>query len=87
MPNDYAGKGMHGGVIAIRPSTGLIDPHRQVIVGNTVLYGATGGHFLCSKAWLADDLPCETAGLRHVCRGTGQHCCEYMTRGEVVVLW
>jgi glutamate synthase (NADPH/NADH) large chain len=83
--NDYAGKGMHGGVIAIRPSTGLIDPHRQVIVGNTVLYGATGGHFFA--AGLAGErFAVRNSGAAAVVEGTGQHCCEYMTRGEVVVL-
>ena len=83
--NDYAGKGMHGGVIAIRPSTGLIDPHLQVIVGNTVLYGATGGHFFAA-GMAGERFAVRNSGAVAVVEGTGQHCCEYMTRGEVVVL-
>jgi glutamate synthase (NADPH/NADH) large chain len=83
--NDYAGKGMHGGIIAIRPSTGLVDPHRQVIVGNTVLYGATGGYFFAA-GMAGERFAVRNSGAAAVVEGTGQHCCEYMTRGEVVVL-
>ena len=83
--NDYAGKGMHGGTIAIRPDEGLIDPHRQVIVGNTVLYGATGGIFFAGGI-AGERFAVRNSGAVAVVEGTGQHLCEYMTRGEVVVL-
>ncbi|HMK55854.1 MAG TPA: glutamate synthase large subunit [Dissulfurispiraceae bacterium] len=83
--NDYAGKGMHGGVIAIRPDEHLRYPHRQVIVGNTVLYGATGGSFYAAGI-AGERFGVRNSGAVAVVEGAGQHCCEYMTRGEVAVL-
>ncbi|HMK61082.1 MAG TPA: glutamate synthase large subunit [Dissulfurispiraceae bacterium] len=83
--NDYAGKGMHGGVVAIKPDETLSDPHRQVIVGNTVLYGATGGSFYAAGI-AGERFGVRNSGATAVVEGTGQHCCEYMTRGEVVIL-
>ncbi|HTZ17289.1 MAG TPA: glutamate synthase large subunit [Dissulfurispiraceae bacterium] len=83
--NDYAGKGMHGGIIAIRPDSALFEPHRQVIVGNTVLYGATGGAFFAAgKA--GERFAVRNSGASAVVEGAGLHLCEYMTRGEVAVL-
>jgi glutamate synthase (NADPH/NADH) large chain len=83
--NDYVGKGMHGGIIAIRPGDDLPDAHQQVIAGNTVLYGATGGEFFA--AGLAGErFAVRNSGAVAVIEGTGHHCCEYMTRGEVLVL-
>ncbi|MGO9953574.1 MAG: glutamate synthase large subunit [Dissulfurispiraceae bacterium] len=83
--NDYAGKGMYGGVIVLMPATGLNNPHQHVIVGNTVLYGATGGYFFAAgKA--GERFGVRNSGAVAVVEGTGQHCCEYMTRGEVAVL-
>jgi len=82
--NDYVGKGMHGGKIVIRPD-GVSEPHKQVIMGNTVLYGATGGELFA--AGMAGERFCiRNSGATAVIEGTGQHLCEYMTRGEVVVL-
>ena len=82
--NDYAGKGMYGGRIVIRPA-GISGPHQHVIVGNTVLYGATGGEFYASgKA--GERFAVRNSGAIAVIEGTGQHLCEYMTRGTVVVL-
>ena len=83
--NDYAGKGMHGGIIILRPEEGLTDPSHQVIVGNTVLYGATGGEFYAAGI-AGERFGVRNSGAVAVVEGTGQHCCEYMTRGEVVVL-
>jgi len=82
--NDYVGKGMHGGKIVIRPD-GVKESHKQVIMGNTVLYGATGGEFFA--AGRAGERFCiRNSGATAVIEGAGQHLCEYMTRGEVVVL-
>jgi glutamate synthase (NADPH) large chain len=82
--NDYAGKGMYGGRIVIRPS----DPVRSdenVIIGNTVLYGATGGEFFASgKA--GERFAVRNSGAAAVVEGTGHHLCEYMTGGIVIVL-
>ncbi|MGZ4462819.1 MAG: glutamate synthase-related protein [Gaiellaceae bacterium] len=81
--NDYVGKGMHGGVIAIRPpENDLGDPH---LVGNTVLYGATGGElYVAGKA--GERYAVRNSGAISVVEGTGDHPCEYMTAGTVVVL-
>ena len=83
--NDYAGKGMFGGRISIVPSDLSDEPHRHVIVGNTVLYGAVGGEFYA--AGLAGErFAVRNSGARAVVEGAGLHLCEYMTRGVVVVL-
>lgn len=82
--NDYVGKGMFGGRIVIRPSSGR-DAHRKVIVGNTVLYGAIGGEFFAAgKA--GERFGVRNSGAIAVVEGAGHHLCEYMTRGTVVVL-
>ncbi len=82
--NDYVGKGMHGGKIIIR-SDGVREPHNQVIIGNTVLYGATGGEFFAAGR-AGERFGIRNSGAIAVIEGAGQHLCEYMTRGEVVVL-
>jgi len=84
--NDYVGKGMHGGEIAILPPVEATFPaHRNTIAGNTVLYGATGGSlFLAGRA--GERFAVRNSGARAVVEGTGDHCCEYMTGGTVVVL-
>jgi glutamate synthase (NADPH/NADH) large chain len=82
--NDYAGKGMHGGRIVIRPE-GIAESNNQVIVGNTVLYGATGGEFFASGT-AGERFGIRNSGAIAVIEGAGQHLCEYMTQGEVVVL-
>lgn len=85
--NDYVGKSMHGGRIRIRPVEGEIgfDPLEAVIVGNTCLYGATGGRFFASGR--AGERFCvRNSKAEAVIEGTGDHCCEYMTGGVVVAL-
>jgi len=84
--NDYVGKGMHGGEIIIVPPPGsLFDPAESVIVGNTCLYGATGGVLYANGR--AGERFCVRNSLgAAVVEGTGDHCCEYMTGGTVVVL-
>jgi glutamate synthase (NADPH/NADH) large chain len=83
--NDYVGKGMFGGRIAIIPSDIEDEPHKHVIVGNTVLYGAIGGEFYAA-GMAGERFAVRNSGARAVIGGTGHHLCEYMTRGTVVVL-
>lgn len=83
--NDYAGKGMFGGRIVIIPSDIKDEPHRHVIVGNTVLYGAIGGEFFAA-GFAGERFAVRNSGARAVIEGAGLHLCEYMTRGTVVAL-
>ncbi len=83
--NDYAGKGMFGGRIAIVPSDIEDEPHKHVIVGNTVLYGAIGGEFYAA-GMAGERFAVRNSGAVAVIEGAGQHLCEYMTKGIVVVL-
>ncbi|MGB5134175.1 MAG: glutamate synthase large subunit [Prochlorococcaceae cyanobacterium] len=83
--NDYVGKGMNGGTITVVPHAGAIDPGRQVILGNTCLYGATGGElFALGRA--GERFAVRNSGAVAVVEGAGDHCCEYMTGGVVVML-
>jgi glutamate synthase (ferredoxin) len=83
--NDYVGKGIHGGRIVVVPPPACIDPGRQVILGNTCLYGATGGElFALGRA--GERFAVRNSGARTVVEGAGDHCCEYMTGGVVVIL-
>ncbi len=84
--NDYAGKGMSGGTIAIRPPRGFAGAsHENVIAGNTLLYGATGGRlFAAGRA--GERFAVRNSGAVAVVEGVGDHGCEYMTGGVVVVL-
>jgi len=84
--NDYVGKGMSGGEIIVRPIDLPSDASRpQVIVGNTVLYGATGGKlFVAGQA--GERFAVRNSGATAVVEGVGDHGCEYMTAGTVVVL-
>ncbi|HEX7440594.1 MAG TPA: glutamate synthase-related protein, partial [Caldimonas sp.] len=84
--NDYTGKGMSGGRLAIRPSIDFRgDATQNIIVGNTVLYGATSGEaFLRGVA--GERFAVRLSGATAVVEGTGDHGCEYMTGGTVVVL-
>jgi glutamate synthase domain-containing protein 2/glutamate synthase domain-containing protein 3 len=84
--NDYVAKGMAGGEIAVRPSPRARFAARDnVIVGNVVLYGATGGRlFVAGRA--GERFAVRNSGAVAVVEGTGDHCCEYMTGGLVVVL-
>lgn len=86
--NDYVGKGMFGGRIVMRfpeDGGGAPEPHRQVIAGNTVLYGATGGE-LYAAGRAGERFAVRNSGATAVAEGVGHHLCEYMTRGTVVVL-
>lgn len=84
--NDYVGKGMHGGSLTVVPPTEhQFDSCGSSIVGNACLYGATGGDFHANGR--AGERFCvRNSGAYAVCEGTGDHCCEYMTGGVVVVL-
>jgi glutamate synthase (ferredoxin) len=84
--NDYVGKGMHGGEIIIQPPAGATYAAEQnVIVGNTCLYGATGG-FLFANGLAGERFAVRNSKGTAVIEGAGDHCCEYMTGGVVVVL-
>ncbi len=84
--NDYVGKGINGGEIVIKPHTGTIfDTNRNVIIGNTCLYGATGG-YLYANGRAGERFAVRNSRATAVVEGTGDHCCEYMTGGVVVVL-
>ncbi|PSO96595.1 MAG: glutamate synthase subunit alpha [Cyanobacteria bacterium QS_9_48_30] len=84
--NDYVGKGMHGGEITIKPSAeATYDPAENVIVGNTCLYGATGG-VLYANGRAGERFAVRNSFGKAVILGAGDHCCEYMTGGTVVVI-
>jgi glutamate synthase (NADPH/NADH) large chain len=84
--NDYVGKGLCGGVLAVLPPTeSPFWAEEQVIVGNTVLYGATGGEaYFNGRA--GERFAVRNSGALAVVEGVGDHGCEYMTGGVVVVL-
>jgi glutamate synthase (NADPH/NADH) large chain len=84
--NDYVGKGMAGGRITIRPPEDVGFVARETsIVGNTCLYGATGGQlFAAGRA--GERFAVRNSGATAIIEGAGDHCCEYMTDGVVVVL-
>jgi glutamate synthase domain-containing protein 3 len=84
--NDYAGKGLCGGIVAVRPfRTANVPAEAQVIVGNTVLYGATGGRAFF-RGLAGERFAVRNSGAAAVVEGVGDHGCEYMTGGVVVVL-
>ncbi len=84
--NDYVGKGMNGGEIVIRPFEGATyTPSENVIIGNTCLYGATGGT-LYAYGCAGERFAVRNSLADAVVEGAGDHCCEYMTGGHVVVL-
>ena len=84
--NDYVGKGMAGGRIIIHPpaEAGYI-ANETAIIGNTCLYGATGGE-LYAAGRAGERFAVRNSGAAAVIEGAGDHCCEYMTDGVVVVL-
>jgi glutamate synthase (NADPH/NADH) large chain len=84
--NDYVGKGLSGGRIIIRPTADAgIVPEESIIVGNTVLYGAIEGE--CYFRGVAGErFAVRNSGAIAVIEGAGDHCCEYMTGGVVIVL-
>ena len=84
--NDYTGKGLSGGRVAIRPSIDFRgDATRNIIIGNTALYGATGGEAFF-RGVAGERFAVRLSGASAVVEGTGDHGCEYMTGGTVVVL-
>ncbi|MGH6717649.1 MAG: glutamate synthase subunit alpha, partial [Bradyrhizobium sp.] len=84
--NDYVGKGLSGGRIIVKPprNSGIV-PEESIIVGNTVLYGAIDGE--CYLRGIAGErFAVRNSGAIAVVEGAGDHCCEYMTGGIVIVL-
>jgi glutamate synthase (NADPH/NADH) large chain len=84
--NDYVGKGLSGGRIVVRqPRESTRDPVHNIIVGNTVLYGAIAGEAYFEGV-AGERFAVRNSGAVTVVEGTGDHGCEYMTGGVVVVL-
>ena len=84
LANDYVGKGMNGGKITIlKPKT--LKEERSIIAGNTCLFGATGGEFY-GNGTVGERFAVRNSGAKAIIEGSGDHCCEYMTGGEVIVL-
>ena len=81
--NDYVGNGMSGGRIVVRPPAD--DAGDPCLLGNTVLYGATGGELFCAGS-AGERLAVRNSGAVAVVEGAGDHACEYMTSGTVVIL-
>ena len=84
--NDFVGKGLSGGIIAIKPPReSLFRPEDNIIAGNVIAYGATGGRiFVNGQA--GERFGIRNSGVTMVVEGIGDHGCEYMTGGEVVIL-
>jgi len=84
--NDYVGKGLSGGRISILPFEGTkYEAQDNIIAGNTILYGATSGEIFINGR-VGERFAVRNSGATAVVEGTGDHCCEYMTGGRVVVL-
>ncbi len=84
--NDYLGKGLSGGRIIVTPPAGSIfEASKNIIIGNTVLYGATQGETYIS-GMAGERFAVRNSGVTAVVEGVGDHGCEYMTGGRVVVL-
>jgi glutamate synthase (NADPH) large chain len=84
--NDYVGKGLSGGRLAVFPSRlAAYKPTRNVVVGNVALYGATGGEAYF-RGFAGERFAVRNSGAHTVVEGVGDHGCEYMTGGVVVVL-
>ena len=84
--NDYAGKGLSGGRMVVRPEDGItFDPHENVIAGYVTGFGATSGQmFVAGRA--GERFAVRNGGATFVVEGVGDHGCEYMTGGTVVIL-
>ncbi|MDG1750378.1 MAG: glutamate synthase-related protein, partial [Thalassotalea sp.] len=84
--NDYVGKGMTGGKLTVKPPKGVdYASEKTMIMGNTCLYGATGGKlFGCGRA--GERFAVRNSGCHAVIEGTGDHACEYMTGGIVTII-
>lgn len=84
--NDYLGKGLSGGKIIVTPSPeSLFSAEDNIIAGNTIGYGATGGQMFINGQ-VGERFCVRNSGATAVVEGVGDHCCEYMTGGRVVVL-
>lgn len=84
--NDYVGKGLSGGkIVAYPPKGSLFDPKVNIVIGNVALYGATSGEAYFN-GMAAERFCVRNSGARAVVEGVGDHGCEYMTGGTVVVL-
>jgi len=84
--NDYVGKGMTGGKLIVKPPKGVeYLSHKTMIMGNTCLYGATGGKlYACGRA--GERFAVRNSGCHAVVEGAGDHACEYMTGGIVTII-
>jgi len=84
--NDYLGKGLSGGRIVVKPPEKIAyDPSTNIIVGNVLLYGATSGEIFIHGC-AGERFAIRNSGVTAVVEGLGDHGCEYMTGGRVVVL-
>ncbi|MCD4526382.1 glutamate synthase large subunit [Nocardioides sp. cx-173] len=84
--NDYVGKGLSGGRIVVRPDrAATFHSNEQIIAGNTIAYGATSGEIFL-RGGVGERFAVRNSGARLVTEGVGDHGCEYMTGGRVVVL-
>ncbi|HEX2180671.1 MAG TPA: glutamate synthase-related protein, partial [Rubrobacteraceae bacterium] len=84
--NDYVGKGLSGGRLAVFPSkVAAYDPAESIVVGNVALYGATAGEAYF-RGFAGERFAVRNSGAHTVVEGVGDHACEYMTGGVVVVL-
>ena len=84
--NDYLGKGLSGGRIIVQtPTDSIFEPHENIIVGNTLLYGATSGEVFINGL-AGERFGVRNSGATAVVEGLGDHGCEYMTGGTVVIL-
>jgi len=84
--NDYVGKGMNGGEIIISPSSNSeYNFSESVVIGNTCLYGATGG-YLFAQGHAGERFAVRNSATKAVIEGVGDHACEYMTGGLIVIL-
>ena len=84
--NDYVGKGLSGATIVVRPlPSSPLASHRNVIIGNTVLYGATAGR-LFAAGQAGERFAVRNSGADVVVEGCGANGCEYMTGGTAVIL-
>jgi glutamate synthase (NADPH/NADH) large chain len=83
--NDYVGKGLSGATIVVRPSPHLANPHRNALIGNTCLYGATSGR-LFAAGLAGERFAVRNSGAVAVVEGCGANGLEYMTGGTAVIL-
>ena len=84
--NDYVGKGLSGGKLVVRtPKHASYDPNESVVVGNVALYGATAGECYINGA-VGERFAVRNSGVKGVVEAAGDHACEYMTGGAIVVL-